>query len=62
MFVRAMSVIAACVLLGFVSVAAADEPLARDKPTVAFVTNGIANFWNIAKTGASRPARTSTAK
>ena len=37
------------------SVIANDPPVNDDKPTIAFVTNQIASFWNIAEVGANDP-------
>lgn len=47
------AMLAICVCLLSSSVLANDPPKHDDKPTIAFVTNQIASFWNIAEVGAN---------
>ena len=43
-----------CVLtLLAIGVSLASDPPTQEKPTIAFVTNQIASFWNIAEVGAN---------
>lgn len=44
-------------LAGLGTFTAADDPATTAKPKIAFVTNGIANFWKIAETGALKAGK-----
>jgi ribose transport system substrate-binding protein len=55
---RFISVAVALILSGNVLAnGPSDEPGTGDKPKIAFVTNGIANFWKIAETGALKAGK-----